>query len=340
MTAAGRERFGDRVGVALGDGEEEAGVGREGGAGVGGGGDEVEVDADRAGDDHVAPASSRPRAMATPGRAGSGAGPPVGRGWSSASPMRAGIADEARPQPALGRELVERVALGVGAAVLPDDVAHPGELRRSAAGRRAPARSSRGRPAPTPTSSTGSSIGVPGRRAVDDAGDLEPEDLAADDAVLDDHLEVGVHEQLREAGADGASGCDRGRRRPRQGPTSCRRPGSTVGGDANSAARRASTPAASASSTTRVTSVASCRRRPTPGPGPSAVTGSASSSSQARRAVDQGGATREVRRRRRWRTSTQDAQLGGQQRRPVSHARSGPVVGRYRIDPADHRPRG
>ena len=154
------------------------------------------------------------------------------------------------------------------------------------------------------------------RRAVDDPGHLEAEHLAAHDAVLDDDLEVGVDEQLGERRAPTARRCDRGRRRLGRDRATSRRPASTVGGDANSAARRATHPAASASSTTSVTSVAPCRSAHTRA-GPKRRDRVGVEQQPRRRAVDEGGAAREHGRLGAGRVD-EGAQLGGEERRPVS----------------------
>ena len=148
-------------------------------------------------------------------------------------------------------------------------------------------------------------------RAVDDAGDLEAEHLAAHDAVLDDHLEVGVDEQLRER---------RSRRRVPVRPGSAparpaterraRRPRSTVGGDVNSAARRATR--------RRVGVVDDERSRrsrragpPTPGPARRRSPGRRRAAARPTDAVDQGGAAREARPARAPGAPTRARELGG-----------------------------
>ena len=92
------------------------------------------------------------------------------------SPMRAGLGDEAGAQPALGHELVERVAARRPTRRWARTISRTRASWSIGARRRGASRSAPGRPGPRPTSSSGPSSGVAvGARAVHDAGDLEPE---------------------------------------------------------------------------------------------------------------------------------------------------------------------
>ena len=177
-------------------------------------------------------------------RAGSARGTAGGAARSSAQPTRPGSATRRGAQPPLGRQLVERVARRRGPAVLAHDVAHRGRAPRSAAGRRGPARSSRGRRGRRPPRARVVDRRA-GRRAVDHPGHLEARAprrarrrarrpprgrrrRAARRASGADGGGAGVGERAPARPATGAVPVDRQHRRA---------------ASANSAARRASTPA-------------------------------------------------------------------------------------------------
>ena len=296
-------------------------------AGVGGGRHEVEVDRRP---------SRRPRPGAPSASAPTADGDAAGRGgWagarrprparSSAQADAAGLGDEAGPQPALGRELVERVRArrraGGGRARCRCTRASWSTGRQVAVEH---ARSARGRRGPTPTSSSGSSIGVPAVVvAVDDAGDLEPEDLAAHDAVLDDHLEVGVDEQLGQlrrraaAAARPATGGGRGGHERR-----CPSTAHTVGRGGEAAPARRASDADVAPSTSRWSSATPAAVGPHQRRARATPAGRRSSEEPARSAGDERGAARERPGRRLDAPPrcgrSERRQLGGEERPPAS----------------------
>ena len=100
-----------------------------------------------------------------------------------------------------------------------------------------------------------------GGRAVRDPSDLEAEHLPAHDALLDDHLEVGVDEQLGERrGRRRARAWRRGRRRLDGADRRAVRPATRWAAAGTAPTRRATTPAAA--STSRCSSVEPAAIRP------------------------------------------------------------------------------
>ncbi len=182
---------------------------------VGGRRDQVEVDADRAGHDDGLAAGALAERHGEPAVAqvGAGDGGRSGAKRPQSDPRR--VRHQACSQPALGHQLVERVALGVGPAVRAHDLRHACQL-----GGRAELAVQHARELTVGLADTdlqarlGDRLtcgGVP----VDDARHLEAVHLSAHDAVLDHDLEVGVDEQLRQArrgrrasgGGDGVGLC-------------------------------------------------------------------------------------------------------------------------------------
>ena len=185
-TSAGRRsapasaRVGGHV-VSLGHGEQEPGIGLDGQPDVGRRRDEVEVDADRADDDHRVPVeigAHRPRRHRLL---------EVGAGPGALDPSKFGRPHEIRmrdhdlPQPPLGRDALERMALGAPGPM----PAHGGDhLGQGGFGREVAV-------------DHGECLTIvaadpdidPGANVVDDhSSDLEAQDLADDDPVLDDDV--------------------------------------------------------------------------------------------------------------------------------------------------------
>ena len=261
----------------------------------------------------------RRRRRRRPGRAGWAGARRAAPARSSAQADAARVGDERGPQPALGRELVERVARGVRAGGARGRCRRRGAswLDRREVAVDAGAGGSRSA-WPTPTSSTGRRSACPTSSAVDDAGDLEAEHLAAHDAVLDDHLEAGVDEQLGERGrrrrAAPAAAAARARRGRSDVPSTCQHRRAAW---RTAAARRAS-------DRRRRPSTSSVQRRSTPRraaharAGPSAASGLGVEQHPRRSAVDERGAAGErptAGRRRPDCVATRARELGGEERR-------------------------